>query len=146
MRLSLKKRLKPFHSLKELAEALDLTVPTLKRKIRKLDSAGILSVQSLAKGVRPQMIEDETFELFHQAGRCLVCGDEMKPPARRDIGWGEFKQCATCDFSAHEMANYKTRKQAALEQLANMLSESQKTESVLRARSEHSQQLRRRRN
>lgn len=145
MRLSLKKRLKPFHSFRELAEALDLTIPTLKRRIRELDEAGVLSVQTLSEGTRPQLVEEEIFELFHQTGRCLVCGDFMTPPARRDIGWGEFKQCATCDFSAHEMANFKTRKQAALEQLARMISESQKTEAVLRARAEHCHELRQRR-
>jgi hypothetical protein len=142
MRLTLRKRLKPFRNLTELAEALDLTVPALKRKIRKLEAKGLLSVSSLAGGLRPQQIEEDTFELFHNAERCLVCGDEMlPPPSSREIGWGEFKQCPTCDFSAHEMANYKTRKRAALEQLAQMISQSQKTEAVLRSRIEQSERL-----
>ena len=142
MRLTLRKRLKPFRTLTELAEALDLTVPTLKRKIRKLDTEGLLSVRNLAGPLRSQMMENDTFELFHNAERCLVCGEEMRPPARRDIGWGEFKQCPSCDFSVHDMANYRTRKRAALEQLSTMISQSQKTETVLRARAENSDALR----
>lgn len=142
MRLTLKKRLKPFQSLSELADALDLTIPELKRKIRQLETDGVLSLTSLVDGARPSFLEDQTFELFHQAGRCLVCGHEMVPPSRRDIGWGEFKQCPTCEFSAHDLANYKTRKQAALAQLAEMISQSQKTDEVLRARAEHCAKLR----
>lgn len=143
MRLTLRKRLKPFRNLTELAEALDLTIPVLKKKIRKLEAEERLSVISLAGGLCPQQIEEQTFELFHQAERCLVCGDEMlPPPSRREIGWGEFKQCPSCEFSAHEMANYKTQKRAALEQLAQMISQSQKTETVLRSRREQSEKLR----
>ena len=143
MRLSLKKRLKPFQSLNELADALDLTIPELKRKIRRLQDEGTLSLSSLVDGARPSFLEEHTFELFHQAGRCLVCGHEMRPPSsKRDIGWGEFQQCPNCEFSAHDLANYKTRKRAALAQLAEMISQSKKTEQVLRARSEHDEALR----
>ncbi|MCA9778827.1 MAG: hypothetical protein KC800_18995, partial [Candidatus Eremiobacteraeota bacterium] len=66
MRLTLKKRLKPFQSLNELADALDLTIPELKRKIRQLEIEGLLSLTSLVDGARPSFLEDQTFELFHQ--------------------------------------------------------------------------------
>jgi hypothetical protein len=141
MRLTLRRRLKPFRTLVELAEALDLTVPTLKRKIRALEAEGLLSVRNLAEG-QAKLVEDDTFELFHKADRCLVCGEKMQPPPSRDIGWGEFKQCPSCEYSAHEMANYKTRKRAATEQLTKMISQSQKTDAVLRSRAEHSEMLR----
>ena len=143
MRLTLKKRLKPFQSLTELADALDLTIPELKRKIRRLRDEGTLTLSSLIDGARPSFLEEHTFELFHKAGRCLVFGHEMRPPAsKRDIGWGEFQQCPSCEFSAHDLANYKTRRRAALAQLAEMISQSKKTEEVLRARAEHSESLR----
>ena len=65
---------------------------------------------------------------------CIVTGTRMR--------LGDWTQCPNCEFSAHDLANYKTRKRAALAQLAEMISQSKKTEQVLRARLEHDEALR----
>ena len=143
MRLSLRKKLMPYRSLKNLADDLDLTIPELKKKIRNLERSGSLSLSSLCSGLNPdsEIEMDTVYRLFHDFGRCLVCGHEMGLPKGRDIGWGEFKLCPQCDFSAHDIASYQTRKKAARAQLREMLSQSRKTESVLRARASHSAEL-----
>jgi len=140
----LRKQLKPYRDLKSLADALGLTIPALKKRIRELEENDELTLESLKEGVPASgaTSEQETFELFHQFERCLVCGSPMRSPEKRDIGWGEFKQCATCQYSAHEMANYKTRRRSAEEQLTNLLEQARKTEIVLRAREQHSRELR----
>lgn len=144
MRLSLRKQLKPYSDLASLAEDVGLSVPELNRKIRGLNSEGNLSLKALCLDRKPdyEMPGEGVFELFHQFGRCLVCGHEMKPPQRRDIGWGEFKQCEKCDYSAHDMASYSTRKQAAASQLAMLVKQAQKTQTVLRDRNTHRELLR----
>jgi Winged helix-turn-helix DNA-binding len=144
MRLSLRKRLRPYSTLLELAEELDLTIPELKRRIRKLERSGTLSVYALT-ACRPdhqELASETVYDLFHQFDRCLVCGNEMKLPRKRDIGWGEFKQCEQCLFSAHDMASYSTRKQAAKDQLTKLIAEARKTECVLRDRHHHCLELR----
>lgn len=142
MRLSLRKRLKPFTTLTELAEALDLTLPELKRKMRELESEHDWKLNAISKDAAAPEFEEHTYQLFHENGRCLVCGEEMRAPsAKRDIGWGEFKQCPKCNYSVHELANYTTRKEAAAELLKTMVEQARRANVVLQARSENSRQL-----
>lgn len=144
MRLSLRKHLKPYSSLKELADDLRLTIPELKREIRRLEKSGELSLASLreASGLGPDLGMEQVFDLFHKFERCLVCGSEMKEPPKRDIGWGEFLQCPSCQYSAHEMASYKTRREAAASQLEELISQARKTRKVLHDRKLHAELLR----
>lgn len=144
MRLSLRKQLKPYRDLTSLAKDADLSIPELNRRIRELQREGRLSLKALSVEPKPdhEMPGEGIFELFYQFERCLVCGNEMKPPHRRDIGWGEFKQCEKCDYSAHDMASYPTRKKAATEQLSRLVKEAQKTQTVLRDRKAHHELLR----
>ena len=144
MRLSLRKHLKPYKSLKELADDLKLTIPQLKRKIRMLQEEELLTLTALQEATQfdPDLETDQVFELFQKFERCLVCGSEMKEPTKRDIGWGEFVQCPSCQYSAHEMASYKTRRDAAASQLEELISQAQKTRRVLHDRKLHAQLLR----
>lgn len=143
MRLSLRKKLKPYKSFAQLADDLNTTVPELKKLVRVLEQEERLSLGNLFSSASSgQEIEaDGLFRRFHESGRCLVCGHTMTQPERRDIGWGEFKQCSVCQFSAHELANYETRKSAAQSQLKELLSQYEKTEQVLRYRADHSAAL-----
>jgi len=138
MRLTLKKLLRPFQTLREAAEAMNLTVPELKRKLDSGKGDKTLSLDVPTGMASPDLMEEDTFKLFHRAGRCLVCGNLMHPLARQDIGWGEFKQCRSCQFSVHDLANYETRKKAAVELLSSMITQSQRAEEVLQTRFEHS--------
>lgn len=146
MRLSLRKRLKPYTSLTRLAEDLNWDLPSLKRRLRELDDEGRLSVEALSADLDPEVeLEGENvYELFHQFESCLVCGEEMRSPQRRDIGWGEFKECSHCGFSAHDLASFKTRKEAAVEQIHTMVSQARKTQSVLNARRRNNKRFRER--
>ena len=144
MRLSLRKQLRPYSDLASLADDVGLTIPELNRRIRELEREGNLSLKALSLEFKPEheIPGEGIFELFHQFGRCLVCGNEMNPPKRRDIGWGEFKQCEKCEYSAHEMASFPTRRQAAAAQLAKLVKEARTTQTVLRDRRIHHQLLR----
>lgn len=142
MRLTLKKRLKPYTSLRQLADDLDLTIPELKKKIRELGPER-LTLQALQGDSEAwgDVRSEVTFEQFHKSGRCLVCGNEMIEPGDREIGWGEFRQCPKCDFAAHELASYPTRKKAAKEQLQKLMELAGKTRTVLRDRLQNQQIL-----
>lgn len=143
MRLTLRKKLQPYTSIHQLAEDLDTTVPRLKRRIRKLKKSGRLSVAALFAEIpaERELESDGLFRLFHEHGRCLVCGHFMREPKKRDIGWGEFKQCPFCQFSAHDLANYESRKKAARDQLQELLGQLDKTRSILSYRNRHRAEL-----
>lgn len=143
MRLSLRKKLKPYQSLSVLAEDLDVTLPELKRAIAILSHRNELSVQHLQErfGRVSPSDGDATFQLFHEHGRCLVCGNEMRLPANRNIGWGEFKQCVRCGFSTHELASYDTSKEAAEKLLKDLIDTAKRTRQVLHDRQEQSRLL-----
>ncbi len=118
-------------------------MPELRRRIRELEDKNALSISALVANSSSfeGLTGEGVYDLFHRLGRCLVCGHEMSQPKRRDIGWGEFKQCGHCQFSAHEMASYETRKQAAKEQLTALIRQARKTQSVLRDRKLHCQKF-----
>lgn len=139
MRLTLRKKLKPYERLSDLAKTLDLSLPALKRLLREPEPNKNLSIQKLIEGHPPdfELEEEGVFELFHQHGRCLVCGNLMTCPSGREIGWGEFIQCEQCQYSAHEMANYKARREAANKQLREMIQAAWATQSVLKSRSQN---------
>lgn len=139
MRLTLRKKLAPYTSFAQLADDLNVTVPELKKTLCTLEKEGRLGLGPLfsSASATTEIEADGLFRLFHESGRCLVCGHPMTRPERRDIGWGEFKQCSVCQFSAHELANYETRKKAAQDQLMELLTQFQKTEKILRNRVEH---------
>lgn len=145
MRLSLRKRLKPYKSLLELAEDFDLTIPELKRLIREMQVSDTLKLEGLsANGKSEEKAGEGVFELFHKHKRCLVCGHEMQQPKKRDIGWGEFKECRLCRFSAHDMANFETQKKAADKELREFRERAALAQKVLQAREVHKTALRRR--
>ncbi len=104
MRLTLRKKLAPYTSFLQLADDLNVTVPELKKVMRTLEREGRLGLGALFAGLPPatEVEADGLFRLFHEQGRCLVCGHHMTRPSRRDIGWGEFTQCGVCHYSAHE--------------------------------------------
>ena len=68
MRLSLRKHLKPYKSLKELADDLKLTIPQLKRKIRMLQEEELLTLTALQEATQfdPDLETDQVFELFQK--------------------------------------------------------------------------------
>jgi hypothetical protein len=106
--------------LLELADALDVTLPHLKRRLRELEARDELTLESLAASlgaVKLPAHRDDLFLAFHRRDLCLVCGSAMEKVKGRQAGWGEFKQCQFCLFSAHENSDFERLRQVASSQL-----------------------------
>ena len=123
MRLELRRKLHPYRSFRELADAFQVTIPSLKSCLKALEDQGELSLESLAEslgGTPPENSEEDLFLAFHQRELCLVCGSALAKVEGRQAGWGEFSQCQFCGFSAHENADYSRLREVALERLKRM--------------------------
>lgn len=120
MRLELRRKLHPYTTLLELADALDVTLPHLMRRLRELDARDELTLERLAQSLGakgPPPRHDDLFLAFHRQQLCLVCGSPMEPVNERQAGWGEFSQCRFCLFSAHENSDFERLREVASSQL-----------------------------
>ncbi len=123
MRLDLRKKLHPYTTLLELADALDVTLPHLMRRLRELDARDELTLErlSLSLGAKePPRRRDDLFQVFHRHQLCLVCGSPMEEVTERQAGWGEFRQCRFCLFSAHENSDFERLREVASGQLDDL--------------------------
>ncbi len=123
MRLDLRRKLHPYKSLRELADAYEVTLPHLKKCLRDLETAGEISLSALARGLgrsQQQDAEDDLFAEFHRRDLCLVCGSELQKVENRQAGWGEFSQCGFCGYSAHENADFTRLREVAEVRIAEM--------------------------
>lgn len=112
MRLHLRLALRPFATLADLADAMNITVPKLKKRIREMERRGDpLSADALLAESQEMAVcsssDQELFQSFHQQGLCLICGHKVSVIEGRQAGWGEFFQCEFCGFSAHENADFQ---------------------------------------
>lgn len=147
MRLHLRRELYPFTSLAVLADALKVTVPQLKKRIHDMEARGE-PLEALAREGQQAESNQETggdrelFQLFHQKGLCLICGHKMSTIQDRQAGWGEFRQCEFCGFSAHENAGFEGMQQSATDRLKELKSQLQQAKRVLNEREKQGQTLR----
>jgi hypothetical protein len=120
VRLELRRKLTPYTTLLELADDLDVTLPHLKRRLRELEAKGELTLESLVASLGSRRLpvkRDDLFLSFHRRQLCLVCGSRMEQVRSHQPGWGEFKQCPFCLFSAHENADFEKLRELATSKL-----------------------------
>ena len=144
MRLELRRKLHPYSTLLELADALDVTLPHLKRRLRELEARDDLTLESLAAslgGKRLPSQRDDLFLAFHRNGLCMVCGSAMEKVKGRQAGWGEFRQCQFCLFSAHENADFNRLRQVASAQLDELDAAFKEANRVFAQRTKRGQAL-----
>lgn len=136
MRLELRQRLYPYRSLSELAKALGTTLPSLKRKLARLEQEGSLSLDSLANAYKVAIptYDNDLFNSFHKNQLCLVCGGQMKKVEGNQAGWGEFTQCVFCGFSVHENADFARSKEIAIKQLDELKTAFKRSKRILTER------------
>jgi hypothetical protein len=143
VRLELRRKLHPYRTLVELADALDVTIPRLKRHLRELEGKDDLSLESLAAsfGTAPPPSRDDLFQLFHAHNLCLVCGSPLEKVKDRQAGWGEFRQCAFCQFSMHENADFERTRQVADAQLDELQDSLARAQRILSQRKKRGRAL-----
>ncbi len=146
MRLELRRKLHPYSTLLELADALDVTLPHLKRRLRELEAKGELTLEALASAVGAKSVpaqRDDLFLAFHRRNLCMVCGSPMEKVKGRQAGWGEFLQCKFCLFSRHENADFKRLREIASTQLDQLDAAFKEAKRVFDQRTKRGQALRR---
>jgi hypothetical protein len=144
MRLGLRRKLHPCQSLERLAEALDVTMPRLKRELQALDRRGELSLANLAGALDirlPEQHDAGLYLAFHRRGLCLVCGTPLKKVRDRQVGWGEFSQCPLCEFSMHENADYNRSREMAEEQIRKLQESAEQAQRILAQRAKAGREL-----
>lgn len=137
MRLELRRKLHPYATLLELADALDVTLPKLQRRLRELEARDELTLEQLAatfggKSLSPR--GDDLFVRFHRNNLCLVCGSPMEQVRDRQAGWGEFEQCVFCLFSVHENADFERMRDVASHRLEELNAAHKEAERIFRQR------------
>lgn len=146
MRLELRRKLHPYRDLRELADALDVSVPALKRSLHELEARGELSLSGLARDLgvpapaRSER-EDDLYLAFHRRHLCLVCGSGLEQATGRQAGWGEFLQCTFCDFSMHENADFLRSREAAQGAVKELREAAEKAHRILSRRKEKGSSL-----
>ncbi len=123
MRLELRRKLHPYRSFRELADAFQVTIPSLKSCLKELENRGEVTLPALAASLgalTQSQPEEDLFMAFYRRELCLVCGSGLTKVEGRQAGWGEFSQCEFCGFSAHENADYSRLREVAVERLQQM--------------------------
>ena len=144
MRLELRRKLHPYKSLRELADAFEVTVPQLKKCLRELEAGGEVSLVGLAQGLGVNPLElnrDDLFMAFYRRELCLVCGSPLAKVEGRQAGWGEFTQCGFCGYSAHENADFVRLREVAEEKLRLMRQAMDEAVRVFERRERNGSQL-----
>ncbi len=146
MRLGLRKALKPFHSLTELADHLRVTVPALKRRLAEFTEQGeeidLEVLLAEGKATYPTQEEDHRlFQLFFSHTHCLVCGNPVRRIEDRQAGWGEFFQCDVCEFSAHENAEFTEISRFAAKRLRELREQMFQAKALLKERQKNAREL-----
>lgn len=144
MRLELRRKLHPYKSLRELADAFEVTVPHLKKCLRELESKGEVTLTTVARGLGmepPGQARDDLFLAFYRRDLCLVCGSALQKVEGRQAGWGEFSQCPFCGFSAHENADFSRLREVAEGKLEDMRQAMAEARRVLEQREKRGREL-----
>lgn len=144
VRLELRRKLHPYTTLLELADALDVTLPHLKRRLRELEARDRLTLEALALALGAPRLpaqRDDLFLAFHRRGLCLVCGSEMGKTRSQQAGWGEFMQCRFCQFSSHENADFDRLRELASARLDELDAAFREAKRIFGKRTEHGRAL-----
>ncbi len=144
MRLELRRKLHPYKSLRELADAFEVTVPHLKRCLREVEASGDVTLATVARGLgveRPGPVQEDLFLAFYRRNLCLVCGSALQKVEGRQAGWGEFSQCRFCGFSAHENADFSRLREVAEGKLEDMRQAMAEARRVLEQREKSGREL-----
>lgn len=140
MRLELRRKLHPYRSLRELADAFQVTIPSLKSCLKELETKGEVTLPALAESLGALMQsqpEEDLFMAFYRRELCLVCGSDLAKVEGRQAGWGEFSQCGFCGFSAHENADYSRLREVAVERLQRMREAMEEAQRVFAQREQN---------